>query len=174
MTMKTIKEWLETLPEPYRSKALSQANDRALKGECGTLAEAISGSISWRGSFEGVEYWIDVHRRAESGEFDKKDCGTLQDAFEGALLKRIQDSLEQWKRKEVEQILEALKLPPKFCEQIERERLEKDAKRRKQLEDDIVQLHESRNTLINHGKYAEARQLKDVERELRDELSRLS
>lgn len=181
VTMKTIKEWLETLPEPYRSKALSQADTRSLKEKCRTLALAISGSISWRGSVEGIEYWIDVYRRAMRGDFDKKqEQPTICLKYEGHIAGYDYCSITRtWfpQRKAQEQMnmeqcvcLCELRL----AQEENRKRMEMSAERRKQLEHEIVHLMIARNILINRCQYEYAKHLRDVERMLRDELSRLS
>lgn len=68
---KTIKEWLETLPEPYRTEALENADKRDLKYPQPSLAEAISASSVWVDTTQGHDYWEDICIRAEAGEFNK-------------------------------------------------------------------------------------------------------
>jgi hypothetical protein len=53
--MKTIKEWLETLPEPYRSQALKNGID--MGKERSSLFKAINSAFVWSNSKEGFDYW---------------------------------------------------------------------------------------------------------------------
>lgn len=65
---KTNKDWLNTLPEPIKSKALANSYNEF---ETGSLSKAISGSFIWDEAQEGRQYWSDIHNRAEKGEFTK-------------------------------------------------------------------------------------------------------
>ncbi len=67
---KTIKEWLETLPEPYRTEALDETKGRILKTNQGSLTEAIERAFIWADTPRGAFYWDDVRNRAEAGEFN--------------------------------------------------------------------------------------------------------
>ena len=83
MGEKTIKEWFQALPEPMRSQALKNADNRNAKES--SLAQAILGGFGWSESAEGVTYWVDIKDRAESGEFDKPkplDENDVSDLFE--------------------------------------------------------------------------------------------
>lgn len=57
--MKTIKEWLNELPEPYRSEALANVDPTYIdyKEETGSLAEALFHAFSWDASAQGHDYW---------------------------------------------------------------------------------------------------------------------
>lgn len=55
--MKTIREWFETFPEPYRTQALEN-----LKKADGTIKErsakdALLSGFHWPESSQGDEYW---------------------------------------------------------------------------------------------------------------------
>jgi hypothetical protein len=58
MESKTIKEYLETLPEPYRSQALKNTYkihlDEAGKDSVG---HALKSAFFWESSPEGHDYW---------------------------------------------------------------------------------------------------------------------
>lgn len=66
--MKTIKEWLETLPEPYRTQALENAKNclvgcgRTLDVNQGTLSDAVAGAFIWLLSPQGEQYWEDFEK----------------------------------------------------------------------------------------------------------------
>lgn len=69
--MKTIQEWLQELPEPYRSKALKNANPCNIRLERPSLALAIRAAFIWEDSPEGAEYWFEAQMMAQAGVFDK-------------------------------------------------------------------------------------------------------
>jgi len=58
--MKTIKEWLEQLPEPYRKQALQNLDP----AETHTLREDMSSALDiaflWKPSPEGWRYWEEL------------------------------------------------------------------------------------------------------------------
>ena len=68
---KTIKEWLETLPEPYRAEALENAGESTLFETQPSLTAALYASSYWSDTPQGHDYWFDVAERAEAGEFNK-------------------------------------------------------------------------------------------------------
>ncbi len=56
--MKTIREWLEELPEPYRGQALANGEDSSLLDvDHETLYEALADLFVWEDSPQGDEYW---------------------------------------------------------------------------------------------------------------------
>jgi hypothetical protein len=55
--MKKIKKWLEELPEPYRSQALENTEDRDDKLEVKSLVTALECAFIWRLSPQGYHYW---------------------------------------------------------------------------------------------------------------------
>ena len=59
--MKTIREWLEELPEPYRTQAIDNTSESVLMIEKESLSEAVLVAFSWWDSPEGLEYWSDFH-----------------------------------------------------------------------------------------------------------------
>lgn len=61
--MKT-SEWLETLPEPYRSAALSQRTGFDL--EVDSLYKAVGNFAVWSATREGHDFWEDVHNAIEA------------------------------------------------------------------------------------------------------------
>jgi hypothetical protein len=59
--MQTIGEWIGTLPEPHRSRALRNcavAPDTA----CDSLGEAVKGHAFWYATQQGHAYWYRVWR----------------------------------------------------------------------------------------------------------------
>ena len=67
---KTIKEWLETLPEPIRTEALENAYNSAIGYLRHSLSSALSDAFWWADSIQGSDYWEDIYDRAEAGEFN--------------------------------------------------------------------------------------------------------
>lgn len=57
---KTIKDWLNTLKEPYKTKALQQTNKDILKEKVNSLIVALYKMFLWEDSVEGDEYWRDL------------------------------------------------------------------------------------------------------------------
>lgn len=64
---KTIRQWLETLPEPYRTQALRNAEPVQLQKEAYDLGHAIIDSCTWNDTPEKGEYWADVAYWAKEG-----------------------------------------------------------------------------------------------------------
>jgi hypothetical protein len=74
--MKTIRKWLETLPEPYRKLALSNLETNPMEPgradkQCETVSEALFDAFYWNDTPEPSESWYDIHQRARDGEFDE-------------------------------------------------------------------------------------------------------
>ena len=78
---KTIKEWLETLPEPYRTEALENTMYKRLTFMRENLHESILSAFEWLHTTQGHAYWWGICDRAEAGEFNNnsldKDTGKL-------------------------------------------------------------------------------------------------
>ena len=63
---KIIKEWLNTLKEPYKSKAINQTSKQNLKAKCNCISSALYKAFDWNDSFEGWEYWNDLTSSLEN------------------------------------------------------------------------------------------------------------
>lgn len=63
--MKTIKEWLETLEEPYKTQAFINTSNEMLEEETINLSYALLDGFIWSDSPEGSEYWDNVHTQIE-------------------------------------------------------------------------------------------------------------
>jgi hypothetical protein len=61
--MKTIEDYLKTLPEPYKSKAFYSAVKAGtdIKVEIENIQRAVRGSFIWGESPEGQNYWEDFY-----------------------------------------------------------------------------------------------------------------
>jgi hypothetical protein len=60
--MKTIKEWLEELPEPYRSQALENTGDSDGEMEVKSLVTALECAFLWISSSQGYHYWSQLSK----------------------------------------------------------------------------------------------------------------
>lgn len=63
--MKTIREWLEELPEPYRTQALENVNEhdpQIIDTSEQTAKKALSGAFVWMFTEQGERYWFDLYR----------------------------------------------------------------------------------------------------------------
>lgn len=62
--MKTIREWLETLPDDIRDRALANVNAQRAELHMDlvepSLSEAVHGAFSWLLTPEGCDYWFNV------------------------------------------------------------------------------------------------------------------
>lgn len=58
---KTIKEWLEELPEPYSTQALNNADELLLNCTYGTQSEALEEAFVWFATEEGHDYWEQLY-----------------------------------------------------------------------------------------------------------------
>jgi hypothetical protein len=65
---KTIREWLEELPEPYRSQALANRSERTDPVKADTQADAVGMAFDWGSSPEGGKYWSWLCGRLRAGE----------------------------------------------------------------------------------------------------------
>ena len=68
---KTNREWLETLPSPYKEQAMENMDEEAANTISTSLAMAIEGAFVWRTSTQGEDYWEEIFSRAYKGEFDQ-------------------------------------------------------------------------------------------------------
>lgn len=59
--MKTIREWLNELPEPYRTQALNNTTKYNLDKEKKSLSDALLGAFFWFDSPEHFSYWGNLH-----------------------------------------------------------------------------------------------------------------
>ena len=61
--MKTVKEWLEELPEPYRSQALENGDRGILTLEEDSVYFALFCAFIWESSPQGYKYWDNLHKK---------------------------------------------------------------------------------------------------------------
>ena len=65
---KTVKQWLNTLKEPYKTKAINQTSKEVLKEKVNSLIVALYKMFLWKDSQEGDEYWRDLALSLENIE----------------------------------------------------------------------------------------------------------
>lgn len=61
--MKTIEQWLNTLKEPYKTKALNNLLNDCKDNKTQTLEEALKLAFTWANSDEGFLYWDELHTK---------------------------------------------------------------------------------------------------------------
>lgn len=64
--LKTVEQWLNTLPEPYRTQALNNADTKCLFAEECNPQDAILKAFTWDYSTEGFHYWNDFYNSFNS------------------------------------------------------------------------------------------------------------
>lgn len=62
MKMKTIKQWLEELPEPYKSQAISNCSCLDAQHTYYSQDRALGAAFMFELTPEGWQYWIDFHK----------------------------------------------------------------------------------------------------------------
>src|ERR1700712_3743914 len=73
--MKTIKEWLEILPEPQKTKAFANINNSnftLLNSKSSSLTQALMAAFIWSRSNEGEAYWVKISEKIKLKEILKK------------------------------------------------------------------------------------------------------
>lgn len=64
--MKTIREWLEELPEPYKTQAKQNTKKLSVfKLEEPTLSDAVMSAFRWETTPEGLNYWMNLYDELE-------------------------------------------------------------------------------------------------------------
>lgn len=134
-TEKTIREWLETLPEPYRRYAIAELNRQDCANcdsgaiEMPSLPKAIQFAFEWHKAKRGGDFWYLIYERALAGEFDaavkqvQEPDVTIQfiDSF-----RRILDKCEaQYKAGEVELRMELSEKARTFIFKVQRVKAKK-------------------------------------------------
>ena len=74
---KTIREWYEELPEPYRTKALANCEKQSPEGHevldspSRSKSTAIATGFLWQDTPEHEDYWKEVYDTLEAHEADE-------------------------------------------------------------------------------------------------------
>ena len=68
MKSKTIKEWLEELPDGYRERALSYTNEDILDvSYIDSIVDALNAAFTWGNTREGHKFWLEVYEHYGHG-----------------------------------------------------------------------------------------------------------
>lgn len=109
---KTNLEWLQELPEPYRSQAIK--NCKRLDGDTGfSVVDALAGAFNWDDSPQGHEYWAALHNELEGDSFI-----TVQDLGEAISDIINQDGDTYTDGEVVDQIVDLLKKHNLYTERV--------------------------------------------------------
>lgn len=65
METKTLKEWIDTLPEPQRSRALANTEERLTTLKSSSLKDTVTIAFVWIDTPEGWDYWYAVSEGEE-------------------------------------------------------------------------------------------------------------
>lgn len=63
--MKTIRQWFNTMPEPYRREAFENTPTEHLEYNAQTIGGALA-IFKWRDTPQGFGYWFEVHQLMRS------------------------------------------------------------------------------------------------------------
>ena len=69
--VKPVQDWLDTLPEPYRSLALKNHSSYNKIGNADCLPNALVLAFKWSSTIEGSVYWKSVHEMCLNNKFPK-------------------------------------------------------------------------------------------------------
>ena len=66
--MKTVKEWLFDLNEPYKSQSFLNAPPNTLNTPVASMSEALRMAFWWACTEQGYEYWSKLHSKYQENE----------------------------------------------------------------------------------------------------------
>jgi len=92
--MKTIKEWLSELPEPYRSQALENTAVDTLDENEGNLSMALHEAFDWETSLQGHNYWRILYNLITE-DSNKRHTHTVKTVNEEAVIKSNREIAEE-------------------------------------------------------------------------------
>jgi hypothetical protein len=81
---KTVRQWFETLPEPYRSNAIRNSMRIILDSIEPTISDAICCSFDWEKSIQGFDYWDFVYQKIKAGQIPANENNGLLDTENSA------------------------------------------------------------------------------------------
>lgn len=71
--MKTVLEWLKTLPKKQSKQAIANTSHEILRGSEKSLSEALLGAFAWDLSTEGNSYWLEIYKKVLKEEKSKEE-----------------------------------------------------------------------------------------------------
>ena len=85
---KTIREWYEMLPPPYREQAIENATERGhIYFNAKSLPDALDGGFNWSNSPQGFYSWQRVRNCAEIDNFSSLLKNSPQNRKPGGIVK---------------------------------------------------------------------------------------
>lgn len=66
--MKTVKEWLNDLEQPYKRQALNNLLYIKAGLRVSNICSALDFAFDWESSLEGFEYWQDLYLKLEESQ----------------------------------------------------------------------------------------------------------
>ena len=74
----TVAGWLESLPEPYKAKALANLNPDVSGEESPSMSDSLSEAFPWADAAEGFQFWDMIARHYDTeGQVDLPDPDLL-------------------------------------------------------------------------------------------------
>ena len=78
---KTIEQWLQELPEPFREQAMSNMGPNEAEKEVEYISVALGRGFYWHDTDEGWDYWNSLHHHYSCIEMEhfiaKQDSSPL-------------------------------------------------------------------------------------------------
>lgn len=96
--MKTIKEWLEELPDDYRERAIRNTKEGKLEQREESLSQALKSAFNWYATDERVGFWVGVYAKVMGY---RDDWPPIPDAIPDPVIERL-DRIEAELRKLIE------------------------------------------------------------------------
>lgn len=75
--MKSVKQWFEALPEPYKTQALNNTQQHRVTRETTALSGAVMIAFEWGKTTEGFDYWDSLYRKIQKGEIREIQINNL-------------------------------------------------------------------------------------------------
>lgn len=84
--MKTIREWLEELPDDYSERAIRNTKERRLGQREGSLPRALKSAFNWYATDEKVGFWVGVYAKVMGY---RDDWPPIPDAIPDPVIERL-------------------------------------------------------------------------------------
>lgn len=65
--MKTVKKWLQELPEPYRAQALENMDSDEANTKVNSQYQALDKAFVWEETPQGEDYWDSIYDKLYNG-----------------------------------------------------------------------------------------------------------
>ena len=84
--MKTIREWLEELPDGYSERAIRNTEEVILREYAGSLSQALVNAFIWYYTDEGDKFWAGVNAKVKG---IRDDWPPIPDTIPDPILERF-------------------------------------------------------------------------------------